>query len=79
MMCADELFQVLEPNNKNAYKFNLLGKYNMHFVFNVADLILFATGDDFDLRANPFQEVGNDANSLRLFKQQPAGEPIHYE
>ena len=56
----DGLFQVLEPNNKNAYKLDLPGEYNMSAAFNVADLTPFAAGDDLDLRTNPFQEEGND-------------------
>ena len=59
---GDGPFQVLERINDNAYKLDLPGEYNVSATFNVADLSPFAAGDDFDLRANPFQEEGNDAN-----------------
>ena len=62
MPCGNRPFQVLKWINNNACKLNLLGKYNVSITFNDADLIPFFAGDDFDLRANPFQEEGNDAN-----------------
>ena len=59
---GDGPFQVLESINDNAYKLDLPGEYNVSATFSVAQLSPFAAGDDFDLRANPFQEEGNDAN-----------------
>ncbi|XP_060673390.1 uncharacterized protein LOC132803824 [Ziziphus jujuba] len=58
----DGLFQVLELINDNAYKLDLPGEYNVSATLNVADLSPFSAGDDFNLRTNPFQEEGNDAN-----------------
>ena len=57
---GDGPFQVLERINDNAYKLNLPGKYNVSATFNVTDLSPFDIGDD--LRANPFQEEGNDGD-----------------
>ena len=59
---GDGPFQVLERINDNAYKLDLQGEYNVSSTFNVADLSPFSASDDFDLRANPLQEEGNDAN-----------------
>ena len=59
---GDGPFQVLERINDNAYKLDLLGEYNVSATFNVANLSPFSVGDDFDLRANRFQEEGNDEN-----------------
>ncbi|XP_028764585.1 uncharacterized protein LOC114722675, partial [Neltuma alba] len=56
---GDGPFQVLERINDNAYKIDLLGKYNVSATFNVADLSPFDAGDD--SRSNPFEERGNDA------------------
>ena len=54
-------FQVMAKINDNAYKIDLLGEYGLSPTFNVADLSLFDAGDDLvDLRANAFQEGGND-------------------
>ena len=55
---GDGPFQVLERINNNAYKLDLLDKYNVSATFNVTDLSLFYVGED--LRTNPFQDEGND-------------------
>lgn len=57
---GDGLFQVLKRINDNAYKLDLPGEYNVSTTFNVTDLSPFDVGDD--LRANPFQEEGNDGD-----------------
>jgi hypothetical protein len=57
---GDGPFQVLERINDNAYKLDLPGEYNVSATFNVADLGPFDVGGD--LRANPFQEEGNDGD-----------------
>uniref|UniRef100_A0A2N9IQ26 RNA-directed DNA polymerase n=1 Tax=Fagus sylvatica TaxID=28930 RepID=A0A2N9IQ26_FAGSY len=57
---GDGPFQVLERINDNAYKLDLPGEYNVSATFNVTDLSPFDVGDD--LRANPFQEEGNDGD-----------------
>ena len=57
---GDGPFQVLECINDNAYKLDLLGKYDVSAIFNVTDLSPFDVGDD--LRTNPFQEEGNDGD-----------------
>ncbi|XP_071914093.1 uncharacterized protein [Coffea arabica] len=54
-------FQVIERINDNAYRLDLLGEYNVSATFNFADLSPFLAGDKHDLRANLFQEKGNDA------------------
>ena len=59
---ANGPFQVLERINDNANKLDLLGEYNVIASFNVVDLSPFDVGDD--LRTNPFQEMGNDANQV---------------
>jgi hypothetical protein len=56
----DGPFQVLKRINDNAYKLDLPGEYNVSATFNVTDLSPFDVGDD--LRANPFQEEGNDGD-----------------
>jgi len=56
----DGPFQVLARINDNAYKLDLPGEYNVSVTFNVTDLSPFDVGDD--LRANPFQEEGNDGD-----------------
>jgi hypothetical protein len=56
----DGPFQVLERINDNAYKLDLPGEYNVSATFNVTHLSPFDVGDD--LRANPFQEEGNDGD-----------------
>ena len=55
---GDGPFQVLERINDNAYKLDLPGKYDVSATFNVTDLSPFDVGED--LRANPFQEEGDD-------------------
>ncbi|XP_062086158.1 uncharacterized protein LOC133792266 [Humulus lupulus] len=57
---GDGPFQAMEHINDNAYKIDLPGEYGVSASFNVSDLSLFDVGDD--LRANQFQEGGNDAN-----------------
>ena len=60
---GDRLFQVLEKINDNAYKINIPSEYGVSPSFNVADLNPFVAGDDSKhLRANAFQEGGNDEN-----------------
>jgi len=60
---GDEPFQVLEKISDNAYKIDIPGEYGVSSSFNVADLTpFFADGDFEDLRANTFQEGGNDEN-----------------
>ena len=54
------MFQVLECVNDNAYKFDLSGEYGVSVTFNVSDSSPFSTYDAFDLRANSYQEEGND-------------------
>ena len=66
---GDGPFQVFERINDNAYKLDLLGKYNIDATFNVSDLSPFDVGDD--LRTNPFEERGNDEN------QQAFKDPLH--
>ena len=57
---GDDPLQVLERINDNAYKLDLPGKYDVSAIFNVTDLSPFDVGDD--LRANLFQEEGNDGD-----------------
>ena len=61
---GDGPFQVLERINDDAYKLDLPGEYNVSATFNVSDLSLFDAGDD--LRANPFQDEGNDEDVRAL-------------
>jgi hypothetical protein len=51
---GDEPFQILEKINDNAYKVDLLGKYNA--TFNISDPFPFDAGDD--SRTNLFEERG---------------------
>ena len=77
---GDGLFQVIARVNNNAYKFDLLGEYNISITFNVSDLLPF----DFegkDSRANPFQEretdaYGNGDTTPNLNPLSYGGEPI---
>jgi hypothetical protein len=75
---GDELLQVLERINDNAYKLDLPGEYNVSATFNVSDLSLFGVGDELDLRTNPFQEKGNDEDmaSMRSWNADPFQVPI---
>lgn len=57
---GNELFQVLESVNNNAYKVDLLYEYRVSATFNVFYLSLFDLGDD--LRMNLFKERGDDVN-----------------
>ena len=57
---GDGPFQVLERINDNTYKLDLPSKYDVSATFNVTDLSPFDVGED--LRANPFQEEGNDGD-----------------
>uniref|UniRef100_A0A2N9I339 Tf2-1-like SH3-like domain-containing protein n=1 Tax=Fagus sylvatica TaxID=28930 RepID=A0A2N9I339_FAGSY len=57
---GDGPFQVLKRINDNAYKLDLPGEYNVSATFNVTDLSPFDVGGH--LRANPFQEEGNDGD-----------------
>jgi len=60
---GDRPFQVLERINDNAYKINIPGEYGVSSSFNVVDLTPLVVGDDYEhLRANSFQEGGNDEN-----------------
>jgi hypothetical protein len=71
---GDGPFQVLERINDNAYKLDLPSEYNVSAIFNVTDLSLFDVGDH--LRANPFQEEGNDGDqgtTLKDLAQVPIG------
>ena len=60
LLRGDGPFQVLERINDNAYKLDLPGKYDVSATFNVTDLSPFNVGED--LRANPFQEEGNNGD-----------------
>nr|XP_027124369.1 uncharacterized protein LOC113741083 [Coffea arabica] len=67
----DGPFQVIKRINNNAYCLDLPGKYNVSVTFNVSDLNPFLAGDEYDLRANSFQEEGNDA-----IKHETHGVPV---
>jgi len=69
---GDGPFQVLERINSNAYKIDIPGEYGISPSFNVADLNPFVAGDDSEhLRANAFQEGGNDENPKTVQIQEP--------
>jgi len=69
---GDGPFQVLERINDNAYKIDIPGEYGVGSSFNVADLTPFVAGDDSKhLRANSFQEGGNDENPKTVQIQGP--------
>ena len=57
---GDQLFQVLEHINDNAYKFDLPGEYGVSVIFNVSNLSPFFVDDALDLRANPSKDEKND-------------------
>jgi purine-nucleoside phosphorylase len=54
----DEPFQIIKKINDSAYKMEFPNEYSVSATFNVSDLSLFNVGDN--LRANPFEERGND-------------------
>ncbi|XP_071901059.1 uncharacterized protein [Coffea arabica] len=61
---GDGPFRVLERINDNAYKLELPSEYGISASFNVSDLSPFDFDTDFeDLRTNPFEEGGNDADT----------------
>jgi hypothetical protein len=71
---GDGPFQVLVRINDNAYKLDLPGEYIVCATFNVSDLSPFDVGDD--LKANPFQEAGNDGDqgtTMKDLNQVPIG------
>ncbi|KAL2474616.1 Uncharacterized protein Adt_35352 [Abeliophyllum distichum] len=57
---GDGPFQILERINKNAYKLDLLGEFNVSTTFNISDLSPFDADDD--SRSNLFKEGGDDAS-----------------
>ena len=67
---GDGPFQVLDRINDNAYNLDLSGEYNVSATFNVSDLSPFDA--DSDLRTNPFQEGGSDAD----IKEEQTNGPI---
>ena len=71
---GDRPFQILECINDNAYKLDFPGEYNVSATFNVTDLSSFDVGDD--LRANPFQEEGNDEGTTNKWNADPIQVPI---
>jgi len=68
---GDGPFQVSERINNNAYRLDLPEEYGVNTTFNISDLIPFAGGVDIeeeeptDLRSNPLQGRGDDANLPR--------------
>jgi hypothetical protein len=56
----DDSFQVLEWNNNNAYKVDLLWENGVNATFNISDLFIFNIDDD--LRLNHIEERKNDEN-----------------
>ena len=71
---GDGPFQVLERINDNAYKLDLPGEYTVSATFNVTDLSPFDAGDD--LRANPFQDEGNDEDMTKKTRGEPFKVPV---
>ena len=71
---GDRPFQILECINDNANKLDFPGEYNVSATFNVTDLSSFDVGDD--LRANPFQEEGNDEGTTNKWNADPIQVPI---
>ena len=64
---SDGPFKVLERTGDNAYKVDLGDKYGVSSTFNVGDLAPYLEDEELeDLRANPFQEEGNDAGASDL-------------
>ncbi|XP_051133023.1 uncharacterized protein LOC127252761, partial [Andrographis paniculata] len=72
---GDGPFRVLERINDNAYKLELPGEYQVHATFNVYDLSLFDTADEYLVRENKkaFQEGGNDEDVQSSSIQMPVG------
>ena len=72
---SDGPFKVLERVGENAYKVDLGDKYGVSSTFNVGDLAHYLEDEELeDLRANPFQEEGNDAGAqdlVQVFKVDP--------
>jgi len=60
---GDDHFQVLERINDNAYKVDLPSEYGVSVTLNVSDLSFLDVENYFQhLRANTFQERGNDVD-----------------
>lgn len=59
---ADGPFKVLEKVNDNAYKLELPGDYGVSATFNIKDLSPYI--EDEALRANPFEDGGDDEDIL---------------
>ena len=72
---GDGPFQVVARVNNNTYKLDLPGEYNISATFNVSDLLSFDFEGE-DLRANPFEEGGNDAYGHR--DTTPNSNPLSY-
>jgi len=70
---GDGPFQVLERINDKAYKIDLVGKYGVSVIFNIADLTLFDTS--FDLRSNPFKERGDEVDQPKNIRKDPLHVP----
>ena len=60
---GDRPFQLVEKINDNAYKLDLPGEYNVSATFSVSDLNPFDVGES-NSRSNPFEERGNDGDSV---------------
>ena len=71
---GDGPFQVLERINDNAYKLDIPGEYKVSATFNVTGLSPFDAGDD--LRANPFQDKGNDEDMTKKTRGEPFKVPV---
>jgi len=66
----DGPFQVIQRIKDNAYKIDLLGKYNVSDTFYVADLSPYDAGEDSG--SNPFGERGDHKNQELKFNQTQA-------
>ena len=62
---GDGQFQILAKVNNNAYQLDFPSEYGVSSTFNVADLLPFDVGDNFNLRTNPSQEEGTDEEPPR--------------